>query len=123
MGLLMLGICSITALIAYPALSLWLSKEFADKAIIITLILTVGTCFNAIALVPYTLLHARGKTKLTAQFHFAEFFVYITVLYLLSNQFGLIGAALAWVLRVVLDLFLLDIAVRRLFASKSISND
>ena len=118
MGKLMLTLCLLTALLAYPALSIWLSKDFAAKALPITLILTVGTFLNAVALIPYTLLHARGKTKLTAQFHLFEFVLYIAVLYVLSNQFGLIGAAMAWVIRVTIDFLLLHNTVRRMFENK-----
>jgi O-antigen/teichoic acid export membrane protein len=112
---IMAALCIVVCLGAYPFFSLWISPSFADKAFPIALILAVGTFFNAIALVPQTLLHAKGQTKITAQFHLFEAMIYIAALYLLSKEFGLIGAAIAWVLRVSIDLVLLHMATQRLF--------
>ncbi|MFZ6674842.1 flippase [Undibacterium sp. Xuan67W] len=113
MALIMAGLCIATALLAYPALSIWLSPEFAIAALPITFILTTGTFLNGTALVPHTLLHAQGRTKLTAQFHLLELVVYVAVLYVLATEYGLIGAALAWTIRVSIDWLLLHFAVKR----------
>ncbi|MFZ6815386.1 flippase [Undibacterium sp. Rencai35W] len=113
MAMIMLGLCSVTALIAYPGLSLWLSPDFAKDALPITLILTAGTFLNGIALVPHTFLHAQGQTKKTAQFHLFELVLYIAALYILAREFGLIGAALAWTFRVTLDWGLLHLAAKQ----------
>ncbi|MDE2427378.1 MAG: flippase [Burkholderiales bacterium] len=118
LALIMLGLCLFAAIIAYPGLSFWLSADFAHKALPITLILVAGSFMNGIAQLPYTMLQARGKPKLTAQFHMVELVLYIVVLYFLSRQFGLIGAALAWTARVTLDWLLLHIAARRLMAAQ-----
>jgi len=112
LGGLMLGICLLTALLAYPALSWWLTPEFAGKALPVTLVLTVGIFFNALAMLPYTLLHARGNTKITAQFHIVEMVLYLAALYGLTQAYGLLGAAMAWVARVLLDLVLLHFAAQ-----------
>ncbi|MFZ6758632.1 flippase [Undibacterium sp. Ji50W] len=113
MTFIMLGLCIAVALLAYPGFSLWLSPEFAGKALPITLILAAGTFFNGIALVPHTLLHAQGQTKITAQFHFIELILYIAVLYFLATFFGLAGAAFAWTFRVILDWILLHVTAQR----------
>ena len=107
------ALCAITALIAYPILSWWISADFAKQAYPITLVFVVGTFINGMATVPYTFLHAIGKTKVTAQFHMMELVVYIGLIYVLTNQFGLMGAAFAWVLRVSLDLSLLHFATKK----------
>lgn len=109
-AVIMLGICVLAALFAYPLLALWLSPEFAQKALPIALILAVGIWFNSMALVPYTLLHANGNPKITALFHLAELVLYIMALYWLTAYLGLVGAALAWVGRALLDLILLHFA-------------
>lgn len=76
-------------------------------------ILSIGIWLNSIALVPYTLLHANGNPKLTALFHLFELLLYALALWWLAKHFGLIGAAIAWVLRVAIDLFLLHIAANK----------
>lgn len=110
----MLGICAIAALLAHPILSFWLSAKFADQALPIVLILSVGIWLNSIALVPYTLMHANGNPKVTALFHLLELLLYVLALWWLTNKFGLIGAALAWVIRVFLDLVLLHFFANKL---------
>jgi len=111
--LIMLVVCLASTTLAYPILSIWLSPEFATDSLAIVCILAVGIWLNAIAFVPYTFLHANGSTKLTAIFHLIELVIYIAALYYLVEAYGLIGAALAWVLRVGVDLVLLEWAIRK----------
>jgi O-antigen/teichoic acid export membrane protein len=114
-GFAMLAICALAAALAYPALSLWISAEFANSALPVVLVLCLGIWVNSLASVPYTLLHARGNPRLTALFHMAELLVYLLAMWQLSAHYGLVGAALAWVARVALDWLLLHLAVRRLY--------
>ena len=110
---IMLGLCLLCLILIYPVLSVWISPAFARQAFPIALILVVGSFFNGIAVLPYTFLHANGKTKTTALFHLFELFFYLAILYLLAKNYGLIGAAAAWVIRVTLDWALLMWAARR----------
>lgn len=115
----MLLVCGGCAAIAYQVLSIWLSPEFASNSIHLVLILFVGMWINSVAMVPFTFLHANGNARLTAIFHIVELVVYIASLFYLVDAFGLIGAALAWVLRVAMDCTLLHLAVMdRSFISK-----
>jgi len=113
-AVIMFGVCFLAALLAYPTLKWWLSEGFAKNALPIVLILCVGVWLNSIALVSLTLLHANGNTKLTAFFHIFELALYVLTLWWLVNNFGLIGAAFAWVGRVALDLALLHIAANKI---------
>ncbi|MFC0350953.1 flippase [Undibacterium danionis] len=110
---IMASLCILAAILVFPVLSLWISREFAESASIIAFILILGTFINGIALVPYTLLHSMGKTKITAQFHIAELFIYIAIMYVFTQHFGLYGAAIAWVIRVYIDWVLLHFAGKR----------
>lgn len=109
----MLGICGVAALLAYPVLSVWLSPDFATEAIPLVLILVLGIWINSVAMVPFTFLHATGNARLTALFHLLELGIYILCLFYLVHLFGLIGAALVWVLRVTIDWMLLHWAVMK----------
>jgi O-antigen/teichoic acid export membrane protein len=112
--IVMLGICMLAAILAYPVLTWWLSAEFAKKALPIVSILSVGIWLNSMALVPYTLMHANGNPRLTALFHLFELALYVLALWWLATNFGLVGAALAWVGRVALDLILLHMSANKL---------
>jgi len=113
-AVVMFGICALAAIFAYPILSWWLSVEFAQQSLPIVLILSVGIWLNSMALIPYTMLHANGNPKLTALFHLFELVLYAVALWWLANHFGLVGAAIAWVGRVALDLILLHIAANKI---------
>lgn len=117
-AIFMLYICGLAAVFAYPILSLWLSVDFAHKALPIVIILCVGIWFNSMSLVPSTLIQASGNPKLTALFHLFELILYVFALWWLAKNFGLIGAALAWVARQAVDLFLLHFAANKILKSK-----
>lgn len=100
---------------AYPVLRVWISQDFATQALPIVAVLCIGVWVNALASLPFTLLQARGNPRLTALFHLLELGAYLVVLWWAAGHWGLMGAAMAWVARVVLDAVLLQFAVRRLY--------
>lgn len=106
--------CAFAVALAHPILSWWLSPSFAQNAMPVVVILGVGIWLNSIAQLPYTLIHAFGQPKLTAMFHLFELVFYFITLYWLATNFGLIGAAIAWLLRVLLDLVLVQTAANLL---------
>lgn len=113
-ALSMLGLCILVGLLAYPAMSFWISSQFAEDALPITLVLLIGIWINSMAFVPYTFLHANEKPKVTAIFHIIELLIYCLMLYYLARHFGLLGAAIAWTLRVGIDWVLLHYEGNRL---------
>ena len=115
---LMLLLCLLASVLTYPVLYFWLSPTFADKSMAIVFILIIGVFVNGISMFPYTFLHAKAKTKLTAIFHIIELCIYVPLIWIFTHKFGLIGAALAWLVRVTLDYTLLQITVNK-FIKKS----
>ena len=89
-------------------------EGFAQSALPVVLVLTVGIWLNSMAVIPFTLLHAQGRPRVAAIFHLAELVLYIGALWWLTDRFGIVGAALAWLARVALDLVLLHVAARRI---------
>ena len=88
-------------------LTLWLGKEFAINSNTIFQILILGLIFNSIAQVPFTSIQASGKSKVTAILHLFEFIPYLFLLWYLINNYSLTGAALAWTIRMFVDMVLL----------------
>jgi O-antigen/teichoic acid export membrane protein len=115
--LVMALVCTIAALSTHHILTIWLSREFADGARDIALILCIGIFANSLAIVPYTLLLALGSPKTTAIVHLFELVLYVIAVWWLASAFGVAGAAWAWVGRATLDLALLHyFAMRELKA-------
>lgn len=116
---IMLLLCALALLFFYPIFSIWISAEFAFKALPIAIILIIGIWFNAAGTIPYVFFHANGDTKLTACFHLLELGFYVLILYFLIKVFGLPGAALAWTLRAIMDFTLLNFAMKKRYFSIS----
>lgn len=106
-AVIMFMVCTIAAFTAHPILSLWISEEFAQKSIYIIYILCIGLWFNSMSQLSITLLHATAKPKLVTIAHIIELILYVITIIVLSNLFGILGAAIAWTLRVTLDFILL----------------
>jgi O-antigen/teichoic acid export membrane protein len=96
-------------------LTLWLGKNFAEQSWVIASIMAVGLLFNSLAQIPHTALQASGGVKITSLIHLGELVFYIPLLYGALHFYGLVGAAIVWVVRVLADLIVLSI-----FAQKKI---
>jgi O-antigen/teichoic acid export membrane protein len=99
---------------ARQILESWLGPEYARRSAAPLQILAIGVLANSLAYAPYALLQARGRPDLTAKFHLLELPVHLLVLGTLIQIWGLVGAAVAWSVRVTLDAALLYLAAHRL---------
>ena len=70
-------------------------------------LLLVGFWINSFAVIPYAQLQARGRPDLAAKCHLGEVLPYFGLLYLGLNTLGMMGAAVAFSLRVLVDFALL----------------
>jgi O-antigen/teichoic acid export membrane protein len=99
---------------AEELLSLWMGQTFAQQAAVALQIIMPGILLNSIARIPFTLLQAAGRARTTASLHLLELPVYVGVAWWLIANFGLLGAAAAWTVRVLADLALMLAAAARL---------
>ncbi len=106
--LLLLGpIVLVIALFAKEILQIWLGTDFAIKSMLVLQLLAFGVLINSLAHTPFALLQGIGRPDLPAKFHLLELPIYCGISWILIRNFGVAGAAVAWVLRVALDAFLL----------------
>lgn len=90
-----------------PLLALWIDAEFALHSAVIAQILCVGVLINAVAHIPFAYIQAHGRPDLTAKLHLMELLPYAAILWWLTANFGAVGAAVAWTVRVIIDTILL----------------
>lgn len=90
-------------LFAREGMSLWLGAEFARRSAGVLQLLAVGVFVNCLAQIAFTLVQGVGRADLSARLHLAEVPFYIVLVWSLVSSRGLIGAALAWTLRVSID--------------------
>ena len=107
---------------AHFGLSIWISKDFADMAWLVTAILAVGIGFNGMAQIPHATIQAAGNVRLTALIHFFELILYVPILFTALKLFGINGAAVAWVLRVLADFLILRFFAKKIFKTLVYAN-
>ena len=105
--------CLVLGLGAHWGLSHWLGADFAERSAPVVSVLALGLLLNGIAFVPFAAVQAAGLARVTAQLHVAEALFYFPLLWFGLHEFGLIGAAMAWTIRVGIDLVLLLIVAHR----------
>ncbi|CAI6187877.1 flippase [Escherichia coli] len=88
-------------------LALWLGENFKGLPSLILRILLIGFLFNCFAQIPFTLIQAAGKSKVTASLHMSELFPYLILLFVFVKYYGIIGAAIAWTSRMIVDSLIL----------------
>jgi len=89
-------------------LRLWLGVAIAEHSANVLRILGFGGFVAALALVPNMLLQAMGKPKIVALVQIAELPIYISIFVVLARTHNIEGAALAWIIRALVETILLD---------------
>ena len=102
--LLLLPFTALLAVFAHRLLALWISPAFADQAAMPLQIMSVAALCSGLAQVPFTMLQGRARADLTAKLHLIELPLYIGLLYLLVLEYGVAGAAWAWLIRIAADM-------------------
>ncbi len=86
----------------------WMGADFAAQSSIVLKILAFAVVINAVAWPAFQLLQAFGKPEVAARLHLLEVGVHVPLCFFLIVKFGLIGGAIAWGIRVLLDSILLN---------------
>jgi O-antigen/teichoic acid export membrane protein len=111
-----------TAVIAAPILmKVWLGQRLTPDAVFAAQVFLAGAVAQSMASIAWTALHARGRSDLTAWLHLVEFPLYCGVFYLAATHFGVRGAALAWLGRVIADFLCMVLLLRAQRASRGFS--
>lgn len=101
----------LAAVFAPDILRLWVSNELAARSSGVMRLLAVGMIVNGSCSIPFVYIQGTGRSDVTAKFHIIELVLYVPALLFAISRLGLIGVAVAWVLRVLLDaLFLFSYA-------------
>ena len=112
LGGLMFGLAIAFIACGQLFLTLWLSPAFAAESTLIMSLLAVGMFLNSVARPPYNLIQARGRADVTAKVHLLELPLYLAIVVAALHLFGVVGAALAWVIRIGLDFVVLSLLAR-----------
>jgi O-antigen/teichoic acid export membrane protein len=92
---------------AKDILSIWISPDFASQSAPLLVVLSWGMFVACLATIPFTIIQSAGNSRLTAIFHVFQFPLFMGMLYCLISWYGVLGAALAWAIRNLIDAALL----------------
>ena len=92
---------------SYEILNFWLGESFAKNSTFVLQCLTFGIFVNSLAQSAFVVVQGAGHPDWTAKLHLIELPAYMILLWLLLKYFGINGAALAWVVRVLFDTLVL----------------
>ena len=113
-GAVMSLTCACLAMALPALLQVWLKESLNPESIAVGQVLCLGVFANSVGSMFYALLHAKGRPDVTAKLHIVELPLFIGLLIILLNVYGILGAAWAWVVRMVFDA-----AALAIFAGKS----
>jgi O-antigen/teichoic acid export membrane protein len=116
--LIVLPITLIVVTFAPEGLQLWLGPTFSQNGTAVLRWLAAGVFLNSLSIVPFVLIQSAGRPDITAKLLLAELPLYLAALWLVTQQFGIQGTAIAWTGRLTVEAFLLFFYSLRLLPEK-----
>jgi O-antigen/teichoic acid export membrane protein len=112
----------ITVTLAYEGIDLWLGAEFAQNSARILQWLSIGVFINSFAQISFVLVQGAGRPDLTAKLHLLQLPFYLVAVLWAIGAYGIEGAAIVWVARVIVDTVFLFAMCRRVLTKSSTVN-
>lgn len=81
----------------------WLGPEFSDNGTVVLQLITAGVFINSFAQVAFVLLQAFGRPDITFKILLVQIPFFIPLLIVMVKLYGINGAAVAWLIRVITD--------------------
>lgn len=94
-------------LFASELLQFWLAESFDPASVSVARWLVIGVFVNSLCRVPLVMLLGAGRPGLVAKMHLSEIVPYVAAMMWLVMNFGIEGAAIAWMARVSVEALLL----------------
>ncbi len=107
---------------AYEGMNFWLGEKFAENSSIILQLLAVGVLLIGVASIPFNFFQGIGRPDIPAKINLAELPPYLLLMWLFILEMGIIGAAVVWLIRIIIDTLILIIlsnkTIKNMFKSK-----
>lgn len=108
-------IVALVIVFAKEILQIWLGTDFVIESTLSMQVLALGVLINSLAYAPFSLLQGVGRPDLPAKFHLIELPIYFGIAWVLVSEYGILGAAGAYTIRVMLDTVLLFMATSKVY--------
>lgn len=106
-GLFLFPVSLLLIVFGQNFLQLWLGPDFAAHSTRVLQILSLGVLANGLAAVPFALIQGKGHADITGKLHLMELPLYLATVWYLTVHYGIVGTAVAWLVRVTADCILL----------------
>ena len=101
------------AFVARPFLSLWAGSQYGTHSTAPLLVVVAGVWFDCLAWMPMSYLLSSGRARMIACIRVTELVPYLVAAWILTEHFGVMGAAFVWSAGCALDSVLLFGVARR----------
>lgn len=108
-------IVALVIVYAKEILQIWLGTDFVIESTLSMQVLALGVLINSLAYAPFSLLQGVGRPDLPAKFHLIELPIYFGIAWVLVSEYGILGAAGAYTIRVMLETVLLFMATSKVY--------
>ncbi|OJY88557.1 MAG: hypothetical protein BGP25_02565 [Lysobacterales bacterium 63-13] len=104
---LLVPVCVFAIIVIEPFLSLWVGADFAAGARVVAFAFIIGAWASGLGRIPGMMLYGRGLPGKVAKIHAIELLPFVVLLFFAVKFFGIVGAAIVVVGRMVVDTLLL----------------
>ncbi len=106
-GLLVFPVSFVMIVFGHELLQIWLGREFAIHSTRVLEILSLGVLANSLALIPFALIQGSGRADISGKLHLLELPFYLAAVWYLTVHYGIVGTAVASLLRITVDCILM----------------
>jgi O-antigen/teichoic acid export membrane protein len=119
----MVSITTVLALFSQEILLVWArNPQVAEKTSILLAVWAIGMGLNTLAMIPYYLQLAYGRSNISFRFNLIALILNIPALIIASNFYGAVGAAFCWLILNAVYLVTFIPAIQRNFLSFSLKD-
>jgi O-antigen/teichoic acid export membrane protein len=118
-GLFLFPVALLLIIFGQEILRIWLGPDFAVNSTRVLQILSLGVLANGLATIPFALIQGTGRADITGKLHLFELPFYLSGVWYLTGHFGIIGTAVAWLVRVTADCILLFLLADNVSGSRN----
>ena len=117
--IVLLPVSIVLGVFSHQILELWLGGDFPAHSSGVLTILAAAVFVQAVGYVPVTALQAIGKPDIATKFYLGEIPLYFLLCMTLIPQYGIDGAALAWLIRLLIIVPALMYVTHKLILKRS----
>ncbi|MCR2830914.1 flippase [Acidithiobacillus ferrooxidans] len=93
----------VAILLMQPFLTLWIGSSLANQSAPVAIVLLLGIWINGPSYPCYSYLQAIGRPDIMTKFYLVQLLPFLFFLWFSIEYFGILGAAIAWSLRMAVD--------------------